>query len=105
MRQTLIDHARRRLSEKRGSGKAQESLQDQHDLVSKKETALVDLNDALEQLRRLDPRQCDIVELQFFGGLTINETAEVLNCSPTTVSREWRSARIWMRLHLKGKAE
>lgn len=102
MRQILVDHARKRLTAKRGKGRPHENLNNHPELAQQRESALVNLSDALERLRRLDPRQSDIVELRFFGGLTIQETAEVLDCSPTTVNREWRSARIWLRLELKG---
>ncbi len=102
MRQSLIDHARRRLAQKRGAGVADDSFEDHWDeLLSFQESGLIALNDALEDLAKMDARQCRIVELRFFAGLTIGETAEALGCSKATVNREWRSARVWLRLQLK----
>ncbi len=102
MRLRLIDHARRRLAQKRGGGSAPEPLDEVLPRAAADiERDLVALNDALDDLRRLDPRQHQVVELRYFGGLSIQETANALCCSPATVSREWRSARVWLRLQIR----
>lgn len=103
MRRILVDHARRRKALKKG-GDAQnlsfdESL-DTHSLwgpaIRAIDIDLVALDEALEKLALLDPRQARIVELRYFGGLTIEETAHTLSSSPTTIKREWHTARLWL---------
>jgi RNA polymerase sigma factor (TIGR02999 family) len=96
MRRILVDHARSRRYAKRGGEARQVSL-DEVAIVSRERGAeLVAVDDALTDLAAHDPRKSQIVELRFFGGLNIEETAEVLGISPTTVQREWRSARAWL---------
>jgi RNA polymerase sigma factor (TIGR02999 family) len=97
MRQILVDYARRRRARKRGGGELKVSL-DEGLLVSDGPAAdVVALDEALLRLAELDPRQSRIVELRFFGGLSIEETAEVLGVSPGTVMREWTFVKAWLR--------
>ncbi len=96
MRRILVDHARARRTAKRGSGVRAESLDDHVTIAARRDVDVVALDDALKALSALDPRQSRIVELRFFGGLTIQETAEVLEVGEATVSRDWQSARAWL---------
>ena len=103
MRRTLVDHARRHNAGKRGGGAVLVSL-DEAAVVSPERSAdLVAIDDALTRLAAFDPRRSQIVELRFFGGLSVEETAEVLKCSPRTVKREWSLARSWLYCELTGK--
>lgn len=96
MRQILVDHARKRGATKRG-GHAVTLVVDEVVAFSKaKSLDLLALDDAMKRLASLDPRQCQIVELRFFGGLSIEETAQVVNISQATTKREWATARIWL---------
>ena len=95
MRQILVDHARAQHNLKRGGDLLRVSL-DQAEGVGRA-AELIALDDALNNLAALDEQQSRIVELRYFGGLTIDETAGVLNISTATVEREWRSARAWLR--------
>jgi RNA polymerase sigma-70 factor, ECF subfamily len=97
MRQILVDHARARLAEKRGGGLQRLSLSDAVSFFEQKDLDLLALDDALTALARLDLQQCRVVELRFFGGLTIEETAVALGISPMTVKRDWRTAKLWLR--------
>jgi RNA polymerase sigma factor (TIGR02999 family) len=100
MRQILVDHARGRRAAKRGGGFKLEI----NDAVNAQKTQSVDLialDDALSELAELDPQQSRIVELRFFGGLSIDETAEIVGVSPTTVKREWATARAWLRREVR----
>ena len=97
MRHILIDHARRRHYIKRGGGARKVSLDDTAVLSDEKAADLVALDDALTALAKLDPRKSRIIELRFFGGLSIEETAEIMKISPVTVTREWRAGRAWLR--------
>ena len=104
MRRILVDHARRHRAAKRYGGPL--VTLDEGMLVEQPTTLdLIALNDALARLAELDPRQAQIVELRFFGGLAIEEVAEVLAISPITVKREWRIARAWFRRELAAAAE
>ena len=94
MRKILVDYARQKKAQKRGGQKL--ALDDAVSFASEREFDLIALDDALESLAKLDARQAQIVELRFFGGLTIEETAEVLNISPATVKREWAMAKAWL---------
>ena len=102
MRQILVDHARRNLADKRGGDATRIVLEDGTASVQPKGVDLMALDDALERLEALDPAQARLVELRFFGGLTVEETAELLGSSPATVKRAWRSARAWLHGELTG---
>jgi RNA polymerase sigma-70 factor (ECF subfamily) len=103
MRRILVDHARRRNAGRRGGGKIAVTLDE--DLVAAPEAGvdLLMLHEALTELSRLDPRQGRIVELRFFGGLTVEETAEILDISEPTVNRDWQTARIFLRHALRSE--
>ena len=102
MRQILVDYARSRLAAKRGAGAPRFTLDTKIALPEqeKEEVDLVALDDALNTLTALDPRQSRIIELRFFGGLSIQDTAVVLGISPATVKREWTMARMWLHREL-----
>ncbi|MCW5962123.1 MAG: sigma-70 family RNA polymerase sigma factor [Pyrinomonadaceae bacterium] len=94
MRRILIDAARARRTLKHGVEKV--SLDDMPLITTSMDHSLIDLDDALKELEKFDERQCRIVELRYFSGLTIEETAEVLDISPATVKREWAIAKAWL---------
>lgn len=96
MRQILVDYARSRLAGKRGAGAPRFTLDTKIALPQQEEVDLVALDDALNTLAGLDPRQSRIIELRFFGGLSIQDAAVVLGISPATVKREWAMARMWL---------
>jgi RNA polymerase sigma-70 factor, ECF subfamily len=96
MRRVLVDHARTRNYRKRGGGAATVALDDVAVAVPERAADLVALDEALENLARVDPRKSRVVELRFFGGLSVEETAEALNVSPETVMRDWRLAKVWL---------
>jgi RNA polymerase sigma factor (TIGR02999 family) len=96
MRRILVDHARARLTEKRGSGGAVVSLDEAIDVSDERAGQLLALDDALERLAELDPQNSRVVELRYFGGMTLEETAEILGVSRATVIREWRAAKAWL---------
>ena len=96
MRRILVDHARRRGYAKRGGGAMTLALEEAVATPQRREIDLVALDDALDSLAKLDERQSRMVELRFFGGLSIEETSEVLGVSMPTVKREWASARAWL---------
>jgi len=102
MRRVLVDHARRRQAIKRGAAPAVVSLDDEGAFPEPSAWALTALDDALADLAALDPRKSQVVELRFFGGLSVEETAEVLALSPATVKREWTFARAWLHRALTG---
>ena len=106
MRRILVDYARTRNYAKRG-GSAQQVSLDETAIVSREGSAeLIAIDDALKSLAAHDQRKSQIVELRFFGGMNIDETAEVLAISPTTVQREWRAAKAWLYLALnEGKID
>ena len=97
MRQILVDEARKRNSAKRGGDAIQVSLTEATNVVQEQAANVVALDDALKILEGIDGRQSEIVELRFFGGLSIEETAKVLSVSPGTVMRDWTFARAWLR--------
>jgi RNA polymerase sigma-70 factor, ECF subfamily len=102
MRRILVDHARRHQAEKRGGSEQQRlSITSAEELLAQPAIDLLALNEALEELSQMDPQQGRIVELKFFGGLSIDETAEVLGIGHATVEREWKSARAWLRRQLE----
>lgn len=96
MRRILVDRARARRSLKRGGEGRPVSLDDEHLVVGPPHRDLVSLDDALSALAVVDPRKSRVVELRFFGGLSVEETAEVLKVSPQTVSRDWKLAKVWL---------
>lgn len=101
MRKILVDHARRKNAQKRAGGGQKIVLNEAIGFSDEKELDLVKLDEALETLERLDKRQAKIVELRFFGGLTIEETAYILKISETTVKREWTFAKAWFQRELQ----
>jgi len=101
MRRILVDHARRH-NQKRGAGAQQVSLDEAAAVSGGRTTDLVALDDALIALARLDPRKVQVVEMRFFGGLNVEETAEVLKVSPVTVMRDWSTAKAWLYRELTG---
>jgi RNA polymerase sigma-70 factor (ECF subfamily) len=103
MRHILIDHARGYRYEKRGAGAQRVGLDEAMVFSEERAAELVALDEALTSLATVDPRKSRIIELRFFGGLNIDETAEVMELSPTTVQREWRAARAWLRRFIKGE--
>jgi RNA polymerase sigma factor (TIGR02999 family) len=96
IRRILVDHARGVHAAKRGAGIPRLSLDEALGVPGGRDLDLVALDDSLAALARIDPDQARLVELRFFGGLTLEETAEVMSVSPATVSREWASARAWL---------
>ncbi len=105
IRRILIDHARGRRRAKRGGGVKPLSLDDVFGLAQARHPELIALDDALQDLARLDPRQARIVELRFFMGLTLEQIAEVLGVSLATVNREWRTARMWLERELSKRED
>lgn len=96
MRRVLVDAARKRNFQKRGGGALQVSLNEALPLGHQRGPDLIALDDALQMLAEFDARKCKVVELRFFGGLSVKETAEVLRVSPDTVMRDWSLARAWL---------
>jgi RNA polymerase sigma factor (TIGR02999 family) len=101
MRRILIDHARHRLCQKRGGAQAAVSLDESLVFSPERSAELLRLDEALQRLSILDGRQSKIVELRFFGGLSVEETAEFLGISPKTVKRDWSVAKAWLHSELK----
>ena len=102
MRRILVDHARRR-NIKRGGNLQHVSLDEAAAVGGDRPVDLVALNDAMNALAQLDPRKVQVVEMRFFGGLSVEETAEVLKVSPVTVMRDWSTARAWLYRELTGE--
>ena len=96
MRHILVDHARTRNYAKRGGGAPKLPLDEAAALTEQRAGQLIALDDALRDLAALDERKSQIIELRFFGGLSLEETAEVMEISPSTVQREWRAAKAWL---------
>ncbi len=107
MRRILVDEARRNLAGKRGGGVTLLSIDEQVAGTGEREFSLVALDDAMKTLEELDPQQAKLVELRFFAGLSVDETAEVLGVSPATVKRHWNTAKAWLyrELNSLGPAE
>jgi RNA polymerase sigma factor (TIGR02999 family) len=103
MRRILVDHARSRQRDKRGGGRARVVLDEAVALSPQKDEDVIALDEALEKLAQLDPRQAKVVELRFFGGLTIKETAELMAMSEMTVRREWMTAKRWLQEEMSGR--
>ena len=96
MRHILIDHARQHVRAKRGGKTQRISLDEAAVMSPERASDLLALDEALDELATIDPRRSRVVELRYFGGLNIDETAEVLKVTPTTVSRDWRWAKAWL---------
>jgi RNA polymerase sigma-70 factor, ECF subfamily len=103
MRQIMVDHARARQSAKRGGGARQVSLDEAALVCDERAAELLALDEALEELARSDPRKSRVVELRYFGGLSVEETAGVLKVHPNTVLNDWREARAWLYCVLGGE--
>jgi RNA polymerase sigma-70 factor, ECF subfamily len=103
MRRILVDHARSRKYQKRGGGALNVTLDDVAVASPERGTDVVALDDALEHLARVDPRKSQVVELRFFGGLSVEETAEALKVSAETVLRDWRLAKVWLLREVSGR--
>lgn len=101
MRRVLLDYAEQRRAKKRGAGATRITLTDSVGLTQAAEVDFIDIENALSTLGDWDNRQARIVELRFFGGLTAEEVAEVLEISPATVQREWSTARLWLMRRLQ----
>jgi len=102
MRRVLVDYARRHGRDKRGGGVSVTTL-DEHAVTTEPSVDIIALDAALEHLAAVDPQQSQIVELRFFGGLSIEETAEALGISPATVKRDWTTAKMWLHHELTGR--
>jgi RNA polymerase sigma factor (TIGR02999 family) len=105
MRRVLVDHARRRQAIKRGAAPTVLSVDEIGGLPDRAAVDLAALDDALRDLAAFDLRKSQVVELRFFGGLSVEETAEVLALSPATVKRDWAVARAWLHRSLKERGE
>jgi RNA polymerase sigma factor (TIGR02999 family) len=101
MRRILVDFARKRTQDEGENKVPVLTLDEALEVSEERGTDLVAMDDALETLAELDPRKGEIVELRFFGGLTVNEVAEVMNLSPVTVAREWSKAKAWLLRELE----
>jgi RNA polymerase sigma factor (TIGR02999 family) len=104
MRHILVDHARKYQYTKRGGGAEHVPLDELTIVCDERAIELIALDDALNHLATLDPRKSLIVELRFFGGLTVEETAEVMKLAPITIMREWRAAKAWLARETLGEA-
>lgn len=104
MRRILLDRARRRLAAKRGGKLQVVPLDSMHDVAQVRAREIIALDDALAALAQIDPRKAQIVELRYFGGLTVEETAEVVRVSTDTVLRDWKVAKAWLHAELGGNA-
>jgi RNA polymerase sigma factor (TIGR02999 family) len=103
MRRILVDHARAHSAGKRGAGERAVTLDEALVVTPGQNVDLLALDEVLTRLEALDPQQSRIVELRFFGGLTIDETAEVMGISPATIGREWTLAKAWLYAELTGR--
>lgn len=102
MRQILIDHARSHARLKRGGGEHRVTLEEVAVISEQRSADLLALDEALRKLAEVDPRKGEVVELRFFGGLTIEEAAEALKVTPKTVARDWNMARAWLHREISG---
>lgn len=105
MRRVLVDYARSRLYAKRGGDVRPISLDESRSVGQDSMAALVEVDIALQRLAELDPRRAQVVELRYFGGLSVEETAEVLKVSPITVIRSWNFAKAWLMRELTGQRD
>lgn len=104
MRRILLDYAKTRRREKRGGGARQVELDENLVVSEDRASDLIVIDEALTRLEQLDPRQAKVVELRFFGGLSVEETAQAMNISEPTVKREWSMARAWLHRELSSSA-
>jgi RNA polymerase sigma factor (TIGR02999 family) len=104
MRRILLDHARAQHRAKRGGDAVHVNLDDVAVISPEKSSDLIALDEALSRLQEFDPRKNRIVEMRFFGGLTVDEVAEVLGIAPVTVMLHWRLARAWLQREMRGEA-
>lgn len=102
MRHILLDRARRASAAKRGGADCRINLDDAPDIGSERAAELIALDDALNAMAKMDARKARVIELRFFAGLSVEETAEVLKVSPDTVVRDWKLARAWILAQMKG---
>ncbi len=105
MRRILVDHARAHAADKRGAGERAVSLDEVSVAIGAPDIDVLALDEALTRLAALDLQQSRVVELRFFGGLTLEETAQVLNISPATVGREWTLAKAWLYAELSSRTD
>ena len=105
MRRVLIDHARARGMKKRGAGAYMIPLEDDMAVSPAPDVDLIALDTALDALAAIDERKCCVIEMRFFGGMTVEETAEALHVSTDTVKRDWRVAKLWLLRELEGAAD
>jgi RNA polymerase sigma factor (TIGR02999 family) len=103
MRRILLDYAKTRLRDKRGGGAIHVELEDAYNISVEKSTELIALDDALNRLAEVDPQKSQIVEMRHFGGMSVEETAEVLGIAPITVMRHWSLAKAWLRREIVGE--
>jgi len=103
MRQILVNHAKSRLAGKRGSGQVKLSIDDVQLAVHQEAAQVVALHEALERLEAVDSRKSRVIEMRYFGGLSIEETAEAMGVSVITVNRDWRLARTWLMREINGE--
>ena len=105
MRRVLVDDARKRSFQKRGPELTRISFDKAMVLAPQREAEVIALDEALKRLTQFAPRKCQVVELRFFGGLSIEETAAALEISTDTVKREWRTAKLWLLHELSGESQ
>ena len=105
MRRILVDHARARLAQKWGSRPDLISMDEAFAFTPERSNDLLALDEVLNRLGENDPRTLQVVELRFFGGLTVDQAAEAMGISPRTVKREWNFGRAWLRAELEAKAK
>lgn len=103
IRRVLVDHARARARHKRGGGVPPVRLDDLELVAPQRDEQLLQLDEALDRLARLDPSKARLVELRFFAGMTLDEAATLLGASPSTAARDWRTARAWLQSELDGR--
>lgn len=104
MRRILLNHARDRVVQRRGGGAEKVSLESAEILSTEKSRELIALDEALESLAKISPLKSRLVELRYFGGLSVEETAEILEIAPATVSKHWQLARAWLRREMTGES-
>jgi RNA polymerase sigma-70 factor (ECF subfamily) len=105
IRQILVDHARNRQYAKRGGDAVRVPLDEQVAAAGARQVGVLALDEALASLVKFDPRKARVVELGYFGGLSVEETAEVLGVSPETAKRDWKMAKAWLLRELRGEKD